>query len=613
MASSLFDNKEGNEVADNEWKSATREVRSSGRSVSNADKGESRATTRHAETDGSDVSEKSVKKKKLTEALEKAQKLSDLVVSQKGARSNSELTNRSLGVDEKSLLLAELMEASYRLALKSKTPWRNLISVAKVYYNNGNKVKAREVLSKSLDLAIYPNDKAKTSNAVINVFRGMLSLDQFTLAEKAFQNIPNTDDRQKAMVVAASWSAVKGQLAISRRIIAGVTGVSDRDSALVSLAASEAAYEGVSRAMQTAYSISNVKKKNTTYQRIAIARGSLGDYSGAAQAVQQINDEKVTEATNISLVKIRAQAGDLHGSLGAIQYLKNPDVADASLKNLSQQMAFSGRFSNSAFVSKRIIGDSQRSQALESLSVEQAKSGDISGSLSRINAIPSEMIRNRSMIKISGITANNASTGQARNIATMIGSDIQRDRAYKAIAVAAAATGDHTDAFNTIQQISSPDEKALALVSLARTRQKQGDSREAFSMLENAGRFSQYISPGNSLDRILSDMSVAYAESAGESSRSFSLASAITSENQRDKTYAKLAESFARKDLEAAQHSISSIQSEKTKISAEDKLAKERAKLTVKAGDEKKAVNEARKLRSERQKIVFLLEVVKLL
>lgn len=548
-----------------------------------------------------------VAKKKLSE-----QRKEGLEILQKGARSISGITNQSLVIDETAILRAALLKETYHLALRSQTPSVNLVSIAGEYHRLGDSVQTRDILQKSLDLAIYPNQQQKTSEAVTAVFRGMLSLNQFALAEDALQNIPNELARKRAKLIAASQTAIKGDVKRARRIIASMTDVSDQELALIVLSASEASYEGVSKALQTTYSILDKSRKNRAYQRIALVRGSLGDFSGANQAFQQINDAKVSESTSVSLAKLQARKGDLHGTLNTIHYLKNPEVADVALNDLSQQLAVSGRFSNSAFVSNHIIGDTQRSQALEKLSLEQAKSGDLSGSLIRTNSIPSEMIRNRSMIALSGLTANQATTGQARNIATMIESEIQRDRAYKVIAQAAAAVGNQSDAYNTLQQISRTDEKTLALISLARTRQKQGDGKGAFAMLENASSLSQHISSENTLDRILSDMALAYAE-RGESSRSLSLASTIISESKKNSTYQKLTGIFSSNDVDAAQFSILSITVDKTRKLAEESLSKALAKSCVQNGNEKSAISQSRQLETDRQKIIFLLGVSKLI
>ncbi len=536
----------------------------------------------------------------------------DLVVFQKGQRSSSHFNNASLVVDKKGLLRAAILKESYRVALKAEEPSFNLNNVAAEYFRLGDRRKAREVLKKSLSLAVYPDDARKTTQAVSSVVRAMLSLEQFSLAEDALANIPDSSARQRAMGVAVSWSALHGELEMARRVMSSITVGSNRDSALVDLSANEAKFEDLSRAIQTSFSIADQKKRNTAYRRIAEARASLGDYHGSEQSLHHINDDQIREAAHVRIAKIRAKNGDVEGSLGTIQALKNQDVADISLKDLSRQLAVSGKFSNSAIVSNHIRGDGQRSEALENLSVAQAKSGDLSGSLTRVHSIPSDMIRNRSMIALSRITARQTTTGQARNIATMIASGVQRDRAYKVIAEAATAAGNHADAYNTTQQISRIDEKALTLVSLARTREKQGDSRASFAMLEDADRMAQSVDSGNALDRILSSMSTAYAE-RGESNHALSLAATISAVNQRDKSYQKLAEVFAVSDIDAAQFAVLSIRSANTKTKAEDNISRLRAKAYVKKGEVNKPIAEVRQLASSRQKIVFLLEVSKLL
>lgn len=501
-------------------------------------------------------------------------------------------------------LRASIIDAAYDLALKSETPWKNLIAVAMEQYRRGEKRDAREVLQMAKKMAADPDDQLASSIAVREVIKAMLSQRQAADAMEALHDIQNPRQRERALGEVAAWSARLGKVDMARTLIVQIINGSDRDVALIAIAESEASYEGASVAMQTASTIINGRRKDDAYRRVALKRGTLKDFSGAEQSVQMMKNENLKDLTLAALARLRAQSGDVAGGLQMVQNVRDQSIVDSSLREMVTELAALGQFSESAYITTRIHDDRERSYALEQLSVEQARTGDLSGSLVRTDSIPIDAIRERTLGYVSRVTADGGSPARARNVAIRINSIRARDRAYRSIAQAAAADGDHAAAYNTLQEINRSDEKAMALVSMARARQRQGDSRQALLMLEDAGREIQSLQSVGAVGRIQAGMAVAYAERQ-ESGHSLLIADSIRNLRQRDATYGSLARTFARYDIQAAQQSVLSISSDRIRLRAEDTVARTLAqKITP-----QNAVYEARSLYSERQQIVFLLEV----
>jgi len=509
--------------------------------------------------------------------------------------------------DSRLILRESIMAEAFSIAMKSEKPWMNLISVAKVQYSRGDKDAARDVLLMAEKMAADPDDQVKASTAVREVVKAMLSQRLNDEAISALQNIQKSSERERAISEIAAWSARQGRVNIAKNLLVQITNPSSRDVALVAIAESEATYEGASVAMQTVGSIVSAKRKDDAYRRIALKLAVLNNFIQADQAVQLVRNDKVKNATLASLARQRVRSGDSPGGLNTLQYVNDPSMADSALRELSGDLARLGQFDTSAYVTTRIRGEAQKSYALELLSVEQAKSGDLSGSLVRTSAITMKSVRERALRSVSSVTADNGEPGRARNVAIRISSHKERNRAYRAIAQASAADGDHVSAYNTLQEIDRPDEKALALVSIARTRQKQGDNRQALSMLEDARRTAHDVTSVVSLDRIQSDMAVAYAERR-ESSLSLNLAEKIKSSRRRDATYGNLARTLIGKhDVFAAQQSMLAISSEKLRLKAEDDIARTMARQVT----PRNALKRVRVLQSSRQRITFLLEVAR--
>ncbi|MGJ8677813.1 MAG: hypothetical protein ACSHX0_09870 [Akkermansiaceae bacterium] len=529
-------------------------------------------------------------------------------VNKNGERLDSKLLIGARVLDPNNILRNELMGEAIAISINSEDSWRNLISIAKEYHRAGDKQKAQEVLKKAERTAIAPENSEYTAVAILEVVKTMLLLQDISSAKEALKNIQDPLDYQLALVQSAVGAARYGEIDAARYFIRQITEAKNRDTALLALSTSEARYESSLTAMQTAMSISDQKKKDQALYSLTQERAKLRDYLGSSLAVQQIQDSNTVDRAYVALAQIRAQFGDLEGSMGAIQYLKDQVVVDMSLRNLSNELASQGMFSNSAYVSNHIYGESEKSQALEKLSIEQARKGDLAGSLIRTGTIPSEKIRERALMSLSNITAYKKNSGQARNIARTITSGVYRDRALKGIAQADATRDNHAGAFNTLQEISRHDEKALALISIARVQQKQGELIKASHLLEDAHQELNYVNLKGMKDKILGELAMAYVE-GNEVSRSFSMLDSMQVQSQKDKMYQKLATHLAVKDMRSAQEAIRLIQSDKTQLQTGDSVVKAFAKKT----EAVEAMAQLKYLEDDRQKIVFLLEVSKLL
>ncbi|GEM_PF-1573821 len=520
-----------------------------------------------------------------------------LVVSETGVANHAK--------DSRAVMMERIMAEAFSLAMRSDRPWQNLIAIAEAQHRRGKKEAARDILLMAEKMAADPDDRAKASASVREVVKAMLSQRLHTEAMAALQNIQNSGERERAISDVAAWSARQGRVDLARGLMSQIVNAASRDVALVAIAESEAAYEGASVAMQTVSSIVSLKKRDDAYRRIALKRAILNDFSWADQAVQLVQNDRLKNATLVALARQRVRSGDSVGGLNTLQYVNDPVMADSALREVSADLARLGEFSLSAYVTTRIRSEDEKSYALEQLSIEQARSGDLSGSLMRTSAIPVKKVRERALKSVSSVTADIGEPRRARNVAVRINSSKERNRAYRAIAQASAIDGNHTAAYNTLQEIDRPDEKALALVSMARTRQRQGDTRQALSLLEDAGRTANEVTSVSTLDRIQSDMAVAYAERE-ESSRSLLLAENISSQSRRDATYGSLARTLmGKQDIHAAQQSVQAISSPKLRLKAEDDVARSYARRVT----PKDAVRSSRVLGSSRQRIIFLLEV----
>ncbi|MBK1853780.1 hypothetical protein JO972_02315 [Verrucomicrobiaceae bacterium 5K15] len=504
-------------------------------------------------------------------------------------------------------LRGELLAEACQMAMRSEEPWRNLIQVSSEYSRNSDLDVARDLLLVAERLAVYPGDPERTSTAVAEVVKAMLSQRHEEDAYKALQNISIATARESAMSTVASWAARQGRLRTARNLASSITTTTVKDTVLVAMAESEAAYENYTRAMHTATRIESEDLSNNAYRRIALKRAAVLDFASAERAVSYINNNDIRDATLGSIAKQRARSGDLEGGLGIITGINDPMLADACLRILADELAKEGRFTTSYYVTTRISDELEKSMALEKLTVAQAGVGDLMGALVRADAIPMEGIRERALRSVSAVTAKLGAAGRARNVAVSICSNEERARAYRNIATAAAENGDHTSAFNTLQEIDEPDEKALALVELARTTQNQGDKRRALELLEGAGREAQQLTSSGDIDSIRANMAVAYAERS-DSGKSMVLVRKIEDQTVRDETFRNLAKTLAvNHDVQSAQASVFSISSEPLRRSAADNVAKALAK-SVKP---EKALKYSRSLSTGRQRIVFLLEVAR--
>ena len=498
-----------------------------------------------------------------------------------------------------------LMAEAFGLALKSDYPSKHLLPVAAEYYRRGEIMSAREVLIIAEKLAIDPDDPKRSSVAVREVVKAMLSMKQRDDALEALQNIWIVRERENAMAEVAAWSARHGDVEAARNILSNILGASSRDVALLAIADSEASYEGMAKAMFTAGLISNSRKKDDAYRRIAMKRAHLRDFLGAEQSVAQIRNKNIQDLTNAALARSRAQAGDLHGGLQLLKYVGNTSLEDTTLRELSTELAQAGRFSDSSLVALRIRDEKEKSYAIESMSVEQVKVGDLNTAIASVSSISVDNLRDRAWRMLSATAAQNGDSARARNVAVRIASDRERARAYRAIAQVAAKEGDHHDAYNTMQNISLVDEKALALVSMARYRLRQGDDRQAFSLLEDASRSVPVIAGKSSRDRVHAHMALVYAETK-DSVHSLTLARKIVDPRRRDSTLGSLARTLAfHDDISTAQRSIRSISTAQVRLEAENHVAR----ITAQRTQPQQALRKSRMLNSSRQRILFLLEV----
>lgn len=545
---------------------------------------------------------------KAYQSARRAVALADVVLSNSktGARSFQQRPRLSISrANTQNMLREQIMGEAYQIAMQSKNPWQNLISISSEYYRRGDRSAARDILLTAEKLAVDPDDAAQTSIAVRNVVKAMLAQRNNDDAMRALQNISRGVERESAMADVAVWAARDGRLDIARNLVDQISSARNRDAALVAIAESQASYEGLSTAAKTAETIFSMKKKNDAYRRIALKRAAVKDFSEAELAVVYIRDEKLRDSALGSVARQRARSGDMAGGLKTMRSVNDPSIADASLRSLSEELAGLGRFSSSAYVTTRIGDNREKSFALERLSVELAKSGDIMGSLVRSDAIPLNKVRERTLRNVSSVTAGRGAPKRARNVAFRIQSTRERGLAYRNIAKAAAKNGDHVTAFNTLQEIELPRDKALAMVSLARARQKDGSNRKALSLLVGAGRTASQVGSVRDLDTIRANMAVAYAERS-EAERSLHLVAKITDSKRRDQAYRNLAGTLAvNRDIHSAQMSVMSISSQPLRRTAEENVARTMARYV----SPQKAVRSARSLLSGRQRVVFLLAV----
>lgn len=502
------------------------------------------------------------------------------------------------------ILREQIISEAVDRAIRSEKPWENLIAVSKELSRLGKSDDARNLLLRAEKMAIDPDDDLGTSYAIRAVVKAMLLQQHSADANNALQNIQNLRERERAIAEVAAWSARHGEVDTARQMISQVLEAADRDVALIAIAESEASYEGTAIAMQTASLIASERKKDEAHQKIAMKRAGLRDFAGAENALGLIRSHQLKESALMTLARLRVRAGDLTGSLQTMQNITERDMLDVSLREVAGELAKLGDFSRSSHVATRIHSPQERSYALEDLSVAQARVGDLSGSLVRTDSIPVDSIRYRTLREVSGVTAYNGSPDRARNVAIKIESGVERDRAYRTIAQAAVTQGDYVAAYNTLQDINQVEQKALALVSMARTRQKQGDARHALALLEDASRVARGVTSLSLSDQIQSDMAAAYAERS-DAAHSLLIADNIRNPRRRDHTYGYLARTLAGSDIHAAQQSILSISSNEIRISAEDAVARNLAKNVA----PQIAVKKARVLNSERQRVIFLLEM----
>jgi len=502
-------------------------------------------------------------------------------------------------------LKTRLIHEARRFAKQSKEPWRNLISIALEEQRNGNRASALKLIESADRLASDPDNAQEEAFAKREIVKAMLSMQLDEEAISIASSLIPGKHRDGALSDLSTWLAKDGQIQLSKSVVQSIKNKKSRNRALTYVSENEVNTLGMNFAIATASEIPDERYRDEALKKAALRAASLNDYINAELAANTIGNHRRKDSTFSAIASVRIKSDAIEPSIELLRRIVDSRIADETMRQLAVYLAKERRFSASGLVIQHINNQKEVDFARQQLSANQAKAGRLPEAIAELNRIQNTNYRERTLSLIASSVAKTQGVYRARNIADQIQTDKLRDQTYRNMADYAAITDDLTTAFNLTQDIHASYEKTTALAYISRRRLQAGDTVMANRYLSDAEYEFLNIDSSSSRDRALTTLSTIYAE-MGEPEISLEKAYTIKSIRQRDRTYKTLAKILAsKKQIHIATSTAKAIVNDEERLKAMDSVALTYGKVV----SPDSAIKMARKLQSNRQKTLFLLEV----
>jgi len=496
-----------------------------------------------------------------------------------------------------------LLEAAEK-ALFSDSPWADLSVVALAFKRAGDEEAARYWFLRAARLAQDPDNQVDTSVAMREVVKYLVSANYFQSAKKLIARIPLEAHRARAKAeLVRAFSRIK-RFEDARSLAGSLRDPKAKGLAYGSIAEAEARFLELPEVMETLSLISDPVDQYTAYSRVASVLATRGDSDGAMSLIKQIKDTRLRDVALARLASVQSR-GSAFSFDTLVALIRDPFLKDQALVSMISTEADRRKIKLASNSVKRIQSPAEKEKAYEALVSLQIRHGDLMGALDRAQAIGEPRVRNRALQAVALAEVRHGGVEAARKVADLINNIEVRETALRKLAQQAAVSGQSAGAVDTIGYIADPSERALAFASLALTRARYGDEGGARELVRDANRELMHVSDSRDQAQAAGVVAEVFART-GDSSLAFDAAASISNSGLRDRTYQRLAVSFANsQEAELAEQSAYLIKRESTRERALDSVALTLAKRVPFT----KALDYATQLEGNRQRVRFLVGV----
>lgn len=500
-----------------------------------------------------------------------------------------------------------LLERAGNLAVHGEKPWKSLVMVATAYHRAGN-LEAREFwFERAIRLAVDPDDRQESSQALREVVKGFVSIGEIEQGLELIHRIPI--EQYRDLATAEVVRAIAGRQDIGRALTFafGINDAKARHLALRGVAEAQARFQSTSEAMQTVMLIPSGKSRDDATMRVAFARASVGDSAGAANLVEKIENRSTRDLALMRLADGATRTNGTGASELYLSLLRDPYLRDELLLELVAKQVARARLTEAQAAAARIETRAERAAAMELLVSLQVRQGDIRGAIKRARKIEIPSSRDRALQTIALQQVTMQGPPAARYTASLIKTARAKDLAYRKIAERTASLGNNRQIAPTIGEIGTPEERASALASVAKLQARRGLLSPARYLISEAEVEVQKIPEPKKQWKAMSMLATAHLET-GDESAAMQVAAEISDVGLRDRTYQQLSRQFAGlADIDHAEETALAIQKESTREKALDEVARVVAGRTRAT----EALGRLKKFDHRRQQVKFLLEVAR--
>ena len=514
----------------------------------------------------------------------------------------STVTNESVG-KMTGIRRRLLLEAAEK-ALFSKTPWSDLSVVALAFKRAGDEEAARYWFVRAARLAQDPDNQVDASMAMREVVKYLVSANYFNSAQKLIERIPVESQRGRAKAeLVKAFSRIK-RFDEALKLATSLKDSKARGLAYGSIAEAEARFRELPEVMETLSMISETSDRYNYFSRVASILASRGDSDGAMSLINRIENTRLRDVALARLASVQSK-GSAFSFDSLVSMIKDPFLKDQAVISMISNEADRRRIKLASSSVDRIQSPAEKEKAYEALVSLQIRHGDLMGALDRAQSIGAEKVRNRALQAVALAEVRKGGIDAARKVANLINDLELRETAYRKLAQQAAVSGQSAGAVDTVSYIDDPSERALAFAALALTRARYGDDGGARELVQDASRELNHVSSVRDQAQAAGMVAEVFAQT-GDSASAFDAAASISNAGLRDRTYQRLAVSFANsQEPELAEQSAYLIERETTRERALDSVALTLAKR-VPFTD---ALDYAGHLGGSRQKVRFLVGV----
>ena len=496
-----------------------------------------------------------------------------------------------------------LLEAAER-ALFSETPWSDLSVVALGFKRAGDEEAARYWFLRAARLAQDPDNQTEASIAMREVVTKMVLAGFYQAAESLIARIPLKVHQGRAQAELVRAFARIKKFEAARALALGLEDTKAKGLAYSSIAEAEARYLDFDEVLETLSLIPGQAEKYYAYSRISLVMAAKGDADNAMLLVNRINDSRLRDVALARLASLQSK-GSSYSFDSLVSMIRDPFFKDQAAIGMISNEADRRRLNLASATAERIKSPEEKEKAYEALVILQIRHGDLAGALDRAQAIGAKEVRNRALQAVAIAEVRKSGVDAARKVVELITDVDDRESAYRKLAQQAAVSGQSAGAVDTVDYMDDPSERALAYASLALTRARYGDDGGARELVQDASRELDHVSSPREQAQAAGVVAEVYAHT-GDSVSAFDAASSISNSGLRDRTYQRLAVSFANsQEADLAEQSANMIERESTREKTLDSVALTLAKR-VPFTD---ALDYAATLDGSRQQVRFLVGV----